>query len=301
MPCWASLASDALEKTFDKILLAGIPCMAVPLLSHGCRDTSADLDWVREMIRMGEKGDSPHLCEAPSGPFRQMGTVPFFPKTRTYLHLMLRGGPDVRAGAIGPPPAIGPQRRAGESTKGTVPFSSNENWDSPQLDLPPLAATEAIARGFLASGGKHFRPFITLAVHDAADGRAGHARRRCRACGPTAGRRQRIALAMEVASQGLAGARRHRGRRLVSVTAGRALHREFGPAVALNVGDYLIGLGYRLAAAQQDAGAGGRGRHPGRVRPGPYAALRGPGGRVGMAGRPRSAALAAGRAEDSIR
>jgi len=25
-----------------------------------------------------EKGDSPHLCEAPSGPFRQMGTVPFF-------------------------------------------------------------------------------------------------------------------------------------------------------------------------------------------------------------------------------
>jgi hypothetical protein len=26
-----------------------------------------------------EKGDSPHLCEAPFGPFRQMGTVPFFP------------------------------------------------------------------------------------------------------------------------------------------------------------------------------------------------------------------------------
>ncbi|MGD0900661.1 MAG: hypothetical protein ABR915_22745, partial [Thermoguttaceae bacterium] len=24
------------------------------------------------------KGDSPHLCEAPGGPFRQMGTVPFF-------------------------------------------------------------------------------------------------------------------------------------------------------------------------------------------------------------------------------
>jgi hypothetical protein len=27
-----------------------------------------------------EKGDSPHLCAAPSGPFRQMGTVPFFPE-----------------------------------------------------------------------------------------------------------------------------------------------------------------------------------------------------------------------------
>ncbi|MGD0898011.1 MAG: hypothetical protein ABR915_09265 [Thermoguttaceae bacterium] len=28
--------------------------------------------------RRREKRDSPHLCEAPSGPFRQMGTVPFF-------------------------------------------------------------------------------------------------------------------------------------------------------------------------------------------------------------------------------
>ena len=26
-----------------------------------------------------KKGDIPHLCEAPSGPFRQMGNVPFFP------------------------------------------------------------------------------------------------------------------------------------------------------------------------------------------------------------------------------
>jgi hypothetical protein len=30
-------------------------------------------------ISGGEKGDSPHLCTAPFGPFRQMGTVPFFP------------------------------------------------------------------------------------------------------------------------------------------------------------------------------------------------------------------------------
>jgi GDP-4-dehydro-6-deoxy-D-mannose reductase len=30
-----------------------------------------------------EKGDSPHLCEAPCGPFRQMGTVPFFPQAST--------------------------------------------------------------------------------------------------------------------------------------------------------------------------------------------------------------------------
>ena len=30
------------------------------------------------------KGDSPHLCEAPSGLFRQMGTVRFFPTGGTF-------------------------------------------------------------------------------------------------------------------------------------------------------------------------------------------------------------------------
>jgi hypothetical protein len=33
----------------------------------------------------GKKGDSPHLCEAPSGPFRQMGTVPFFPPAHVHI------------------------------------------------------------------------------------------------------------------------------------------------------------------------------------------------------------------------
>ncbi|MFZ1933529.1 MAG: hypothetical protein WCB27_16400 [Thermoguttaceae bacterium] len=31
-----------------------------------------------QLRELPEKGDSPHLCETPSGPFRQMGTVPFF-------------------------------------------------------------------------------------------------------------------------------------------------------------------------------------------------------------------------------
>jgi len=37
--------------------------------------------WTRYNLLQAEKGDSPHLCEAPSGPFRQMGTVPFFRRT----------------------------------------------------------------------------------------------------------------------------------------------------------------------------------------------------------------------------
>ena len=59
---------DVLEKTLAKILLAGIPCMAVPLLDNGCRRTATDDDWVARMIQ------TPHR-PAPA-------------TTRTYLHLM---------------------------------------------------------------------------------------------------------------------------------------------------------------------------------------------------------------------
>ena len=48
-----------------------------------------------------------------------------------------------------------------------------------------------------------------------------------------------------------------------------ALHRKHGVAAAVNVGDYLIGLGYRLAAAQRGAGGRGDRRHPGPARPTP--------------------------------
>jgi len=54
----------------------------------GVAERYLDLDALEAMARQApalepcspapEKGDSPPLCEAPSGPFRQMGTVPFF-------------------------------------------------------------------------------------------------------------------------------------------------------------------------------------------------------------------------------
>ncbi|MEM8912324.1 MAG: DUF116 domain-containing protein, partial [Planctomycetota bacterium] len=42
---------NVLEKAIDKVLLAGSPCMAVPLLSSDCRNTKVDEAWVDEMIR----------------------------------------------------------------------------------------------------------------------------------------------------------------------------------------------------------------------------------------------------------
>src|SRR5262249_55671010 len=59
---------NVLEKAFDKILLAGIPCIATPLLSSNCRSTSVDDDWVAETI--------------------ELKTEPPKAKTKTYVHLM---------------------------------------------------------------------------------------------------------------------------------------------------------------------------------------------------------------------
>src|SRR6516162_1123110 len=59
---------NVLEKALDKVLLAGVPSVAVPLLSSNCRSTSVDDDWVSELI--------------------DLKTAPPEAKTRTYVHLM---------------------------------------------------------------------------------------------------------------------------------------------------------------------------------------------------------------------
>src|SRR5213083_3724812 len=59
---------NVLEKALDKILLAGIPCVATPLLSSNCRSTSVDDDWVSELI--------------------DLHTEPPQAKTKSYVHLM---------------------------------------------------------------------------------------------------------------------------------------------------------------------------------------------------------------------
>lgn len=211
---------DVLERTFDKILLAGIPSMAVPLLCNGCRNTSAELDGIRRLI---------------STPYR-----PAAIETRSYLHLMRAAARLFEPGRL---------RRwtasRAQGAPGTGPgFGGLEHLD-------PVAWTEAIARDFLEAGGKHARPFITLAAYDAMRGApctrrdgAEHAERLSDAV-------QAVAMAIEVFHK---ASLVHDDVEDDDATRyGRpAIHRAFGPAVAINVGDYLIGLGYRLVAAQRD-------------------------------------------------
>ena len=196
---------DVLEKTLDKILLAGIPCMAVPLLSNGCSDTVADIDWVRQMF------DTPHRPAAVN--------------TRTYVHLL-------RSAA---------QMFEPEQLDRLMPRVRGAD-NSPTAD--PIASTESIARGFLAAGGKHLRPFITLAVYDALRGGGCTGADGARHAAELPDAAKRMALAIETFHKAS----------LVhddiedddSQRYGRpTLHRTHGTAVAINIGDYLIGLGYK--------------------------------------------------------
>jgi geranylgeranyl pyrophosphate synthase len=118
--------------------------------------------------------------------------------------------------------------------------------------LDPVAATETIAYDFLAKGGKYSRPFITLAAYDALQG--GH-------CTQSDGEHhvdQRISdlvRRMAVAIESF-----HKASLVHDdIQDGDAfrygeptLHVEHGVPTAINVGDYLIGLGYRLVIGNID-------------------------------------------------
>ncbi len=209
---------DSLEKAFERILVAGLPAMAVPLWSNTCSESRTDEDWVREMIET---------------PYQPGATA-----TRTFLHLLRT------AAAMFQPDEL--ERLAPRHWTGAA---LAEIDGQPLGELDPLASTELIAYDFLLRGGKHLRPFITLAAFDAATGAHG--------TGPSGAEHlarlpdavRRVALAMEVF---------HKASLVHDDIEDDdpyryghpALHRRFGISAAINVGDFLIGLGYRLIASQ---------------------------------------------------
>jgi geranylgeranyl pyrophosphate synthase len=197
---------NVLEKAFNKVLLAGIPCVAAPLLSSNCRSTSVDDDWVFELI--------------------QLQTAPPEASTKTYVHLMRA------AHGLCEEPAMSrlvPRARAGAQGA------------SPQ---DPLVGHEQIAYDWLAQGGKRSRPFITLAAYDALKG------------GPGTQSAEGLELPDHVRRVALAIEAFHKASLVHddiedddTFRYGReTLHRQYGVPTAINVGDYLLGLGYRIVA-----------------------------------------------------
>ncbi|MBN2291234.1 MAG: polyprenyl synthetase family protein [Pirellulales bacterium] len=217
---------NVLERSLEKILLAGIPCMAVPLLAGTCHNTTTDEDWVREMI------DTPYR--------------PASVQTRTYVHLLRCAKNMFEPKEFD---WLVPRARGSSGPlveEGNLPKKAGETL----ADLDPLGCTEALAYDFLLAGGKRARPFVTLAVYDAMTG--GRAR-------DADGAEQllhipeyvkRVAAAIEIFHKAslvhddIEDNDRFR-------YGNPTLHDRYGTATAINVGDYLIGLGYRLVSEQR--------------------------------------------------
>ena len=206
---------NVLEKAIDKVLLAGVPCMAVPLLSSDCRNTKVDPAWVNEMIQ------TPHIPDAAS--------------RRTYVHLMRAGGDLFKPQTL---IEVAPPTRITAESIGT------DGVDD------PIAATESIAYEFLTRGGKHSRPFITLAAYDAMTGGA---------CTEPDGQDAAAGLPDLVRRAAVCIETFHKASLVHDDIEDDdpmrygvpTIHRRYGTATAINVGDYLIGLGYRLLSRPQ--------------------------------------------------
>lgn len=213
---------NVLEKAIDKILLAGIPCMAVPLLSDDCRNTKVDEPWVADMVR------TPHVAA------RQ--------ETRSYIHL-LRTAADLFS-----PESID---RFAPRVRSKTPLLAEAVSREAIGKIDPISATEHIAYDFLSRGGKHSRPFITLAAYDALTGDLGSGASGEEACMKIPPAVRRAAISIETFHKAS----------LVhddiqdddAFRYGQpAVHKRFGNATAINIGDYLIGLGYRLLSGLID-------------------------------------------------
>lgn len=202
---------DLLERAIDRMLLAGVPCAAAPLvLVDGAVQ---DADWIRELIQL---------------PYRP-GARP----AKGYVHLMRT------ASRMFEP----------EHLARLAPRTHSVARENGHLD--PLSATESLAYEFLAKGGKHSRPFITLAVHDAlANGRSVNGDQAQPA--PLSDAILRAALSIETF---------HKASLVHDDIedddefryGDQTLHRKYGTPTAINVGDYLIGLGYRLVSRETPA------------------------------------------------
>ena len=210
---------DSLDRSFERISDLGIAHQAVPLLTDGCTNTTAEIDLIRELI---------YTSSADERAERQ-SWLPLLRATRDVFEpVQLTEAIDARC--------------SDPVADDTTPT--------------PLAATDRIACDWLARGGKRLRPFVTIAAYAMA--RHGFAGLEPGADTLSLVPRpvRRVALAIEALHKAslvhddIEDGDTHR-------YGEPTVHHVHGVGTAINVGDYLVGLGYRLIADQTDhLGAG---------------------------------------------
>jgi geranylgeranyl pyrophosphate synthase len=128
--------------------------------------------------------------------------------------------------------------------------SANNSPPQATPHIDPVAVTESIAYDFLAKGGKHSRPFITLAAYDALTGGQATLPNGPDHLATLADSVRRAAMSIETF---------HKASLVHDDIedddqfryGDSTLHRKYGIATAINIGDYLIGLGYRLISRER--------------------------------------------------
>jgi geranylgeranyl pyrophosphate synthase len=208
---------NVLEKAIDKVLIAGVPSYAVPLHSGDCKNTTLDEAWIWEVLEKYEPLEEP--------------------QTQSYLPLM---------------------RSANKLFDDEERFASllpRVRSKTAEQAATPLGQTENVAYDWLQHGGKRFRPFITLAAYDAMTGGTSIAGGASGDDATVSDGVGRVAMAIEafhkasLVHDDIEDADLYRYGR-------ETLHRTLGVGPAINVGDHLIGIGYKLvAAARKEIGA----------------------------------------------
>ena len=200
---------NVLEKAIDKVLIAGVPSYAVPLHSGDCHNTSLDESWIWEVIDKYEPMPNPRVTG--------------------YVSIMRSAN-----------------RLFDENFERLLPRVRSK---TPEAAASPLGKTEDVAYDWLKTGGRRFRPFITLAAYDAATGGS-----RLKNFESTD---HQFEFSDSVARVAMSIEAFHKASLVHDdiedddlFRYGReTLHRSEGLGPAINIGDHLIGLGYKLIAA----------------------------------------------------
>lgn len=206
----------SLDESFDAISELGVPNQAIPLPYDGCVSTECEPDVIRGLL----------LAERVSSAVRTRTAIPLLRVTRGVFE------------SDSLDDLLQPFLTDGALTDDAV--------------TEPLLETEALGVEWLRRGGKRLRPFVTVAAW--ALGRHG-------LDALAAGADAQAMLIAPVRSLAVAIEALHKASLIHDDIAdgdefryGRpTLHVSHGVGRAVNVGDWLVGLGYRLIAAQAEA------------------------------------------------
>ncbi len=202
---------NVLEKAIDKVIIAGVPSYAIPLHTGDCKNTKLDESWVWDVLEVYE-------------PMEKSETTSYVPLMRSANNLF------------------------GDDFGKLLPRIRSK---TPTLAKSPLGFTEDTAYSWLANGGKRFRPFMTLAAHDALTGGDalqsginGEAVDTNIAVG-------RVAMAIEAFHKASLVHDDIQDDDMYRYGQ-ETLHRQHDIGTAINIGDHLIGLGYHLVNSARD-------------------------------------------------